>query len=87
MNEYQPDHCDRCGKLPAEPYDTYLCDQCGEYVCIDCLRVPGSDNNESVCVDCPAMGPTPEDDREDAETESERAERLAGMAEEQGEER
>ena len=47
--------CARCNEWEwAE--DLYECDQCGEYVCIKCLAVPGSDNNESVCRDCPAMG-------------------------------
>ena len=47
--------CDRCRTL-IWAHETYRCDQCGELVCIKCLAVPGSDNNESVCVNCPAMG-------------------------------
>ena len=45
--------CARC-KAAIWDDEAYSCDQCGEYVCINCLAVPGSDNSESVCVDCPA---------------------------------
>jgi hypothetical protein len=46
--------CVRCGESCWDD-DLYLCDQCGEKVCIKCLAVPGSDNNESECADCPAQ--------------------------------
>lgn len=52
-----------CARCRQAFWDTelYRCDQCGGWVCVDCLAVVGSDNTESVCCECPAMEHPPLD--------------------------
>ena len=40
--------CARCG---AEAHDLFICEQCGEMVCANCLAETGTD--QTICEDCP----------------------------------